>query len=123
MVQLFSSRLVTYDRSAEAVIGDALVDVAPCSILDVRRNGPYAASVSMSYGEASFDVVPSGRRRFATFEVHSGDLLILATDARFSVRSWRDHSRVSVDRGIVELEVNGRRLTLSAGDRWPTAFE
>ena len=122
IARLFPSRLATSDRSAHVVIGEALVDVGPSSILDVHRNGR-SAGVSLSYGEASFDVLPSERPWLAPFEVDSGDLAVAATDARFSVSARHDHSRVHVDRGIVEIAVGGARFRLSAGDRWPAASE
>jgi ferric-dicitrate binding protein FerR (iron transport regulator) len=119
-VRLVPSRVTTYDHGARAVVGDALIDIGPHSNLDIRGEGQ-SASVSISYGDASFAVLASARPRLAPFKVDSAELTVTATDARFSVSSWRDRPRVGVDRGVVEIEAYGTRISLSAGQRWPAA--
>lgn len=112
----------TDDRGIDAVIGDTPVVIAPRSRIAVRSNDPEAARIFIERGVVTFDVVPRSRRE--PFEVYSGDLLVTANDARFTVDCWRDRSRVVVERGVVDVAASGRVLSLSAGDRWaPGAAE
>lgn len=106
----------TDDRGIDAVIGDTPVVIAPRSRIAVRSNDPEAARIFIERGAVTFDVIPRSRRE--PFEVYSGDLLVSADDARFTVDCWLDSSSVIVERGVVEVAANGSSLSLSAGDHW-----
>jgi ferric-dicitrate binding protein FerR (iron transport regulator) len=110
--------VATTDRSAKAIVGDAVVDIAPRSSVDVRSRDPRAAKVVLERGTAIFDIVPR-RQPPAPFEVATGDLLVLATDARFTITCGRESSSLAVERGGVQAEANGEAFSVSAGERWP----
>jgi ferric-dicitrate binding protein FerR (iron transport regulator) len=116
--RLWPTHLATNDRSAKVIVGDAVVDLAPRSSLDVRSRDPRAAKVVLERGTATFDIVPRHPAP-APFEVATVDLLVLATDARFSITSGRESSSLAVERGVVQAEANGRAFSVSAGERWP----
>ena len=118
MSRLLPRAIATGDQGTTLVLDDAAVDIAPRSRLVVRSRDPRATSVFVDRGQATFDVKPQPALR-AFFQVHSSDLLVQATDARFTVTCARDGSSITVERGVVDVEANGEAFSLNAGARWP----
>ena len=119
IAQRLPSGIVTNEESASAVIGGDIALVSPRSTVEVHSNDPRAPRVFIQRGQVTFDVV-SGPGH-GPFEAYSGDLVVSAADARFTMDCSAERSSISVARGLVDVEANGRIVRLTAGTRWPAA--
>lgn len=116
IARLLPAGIATNVHSEETVIAGAVASVSPRSTIEVHGNDR-APKVFVVRGQVTFDVMPAPDQR--PFEAYSGDLAVTATDARFTMVCWDNHSEVQVVRGVVYVEANGRTIRLAAGAQWP----
>lgn len=110
-------RLATTDSASQFTVGDALLVVAPHSLVMVDGDGDHGIDVVLDRGAVTCEVAP--RRGRPPFVVDSGDVRVRVVGTRFAVARDADGTSVEVDHGVVEVSSHGTVATLHDGERWP----
>jgi hypothetical protein len=111
-----TSRIVTEASPSHVVFGEAALDVAPASIVEVEDE-PRRTVVRLERGEIALRVAPRPADR--PLVVEAGDVRIRVVGTEFSVKREAEGATVRVVRGVVEVRAHGERAEVAAGERWP----
>jgi transmembrane sensor len=91
------------------------VELAQASAVRLVTDQKNEVRVELERGEATFEV---SRRPSRKFVVAAGDVEVKVVGTRFTVTHGAAGVDVSVERGIVEVTLNGKTARLTAGQKW-----
>jgi ferric-dicitrate binding protein FerR (iron transport regulator) len=111
------SRIATGESATEVVFGDATITVAPHSAVHFGGDAATGAQVLLERGAVACAVAP--RRGRPPFAVVAGTVRVEVVGTRFSVERHDDLALVEVSEGTVQVVADGRRIPVTAGERWP----
>lgn len=108
-------RIVTGASSTDITLHRATITVAPNSTLSYSdtRDG---VDIMLERGTVDCAVAPQPQG--ATFEVYADDVRVEVVGTRFSVTRHKK-VQVAVDSGVVAVYYRGKRILLTAGQKWP----
>jgi hypothetical protein len=115
---LSSTRVVTGDDASETLLGDVSVHVEPQSSLFAVASDGRGQVVVLEQGAATFAVPPREAR--PPFVVQGGDVRVEVIGTRFRVERTGPSARVDTHEGTVRVVVEGRAISISAGESWPS---
>lgn len=111
-----TSRIVTEASASHVVFGEAALDVAPASIVEVEDEARRTV-VRLERGEIALRVAPRPADR--PLVVEAGDVRIRVVGTEFSVKREGEGASVRVVHGVIEVRAHGERAEVTAGGRWP----
>lgn len=109
-----SERITTAEGGTRLDLGDAVIEVAAGTSLELRRTGG-GILVVLEHGTVECEVEPRGAR--PPFVVRAGEVAVTVVGTRFSVEH-EDEVRVHVTHGKVRVEAAGDVAMVAAGQGW-----
>jgi transmembrane sensor len=100
-------KLVTFKDGSRAELSGSV------SRISVQRDAKEQVDLQLLAGHAHFDVIKNSKR---SFDVRSGAVRVHVIGTSFSVARVSEQTRVSVDRGLVQVFWNGGKAELAAGE-------
>jgi transmembrane sensor len=100
-------KLVTFRDGSRAELSGSV------SQLKVERDAKRQVDLRLLAGHARFEVVPNRRR---SFEVQAGAVRVRVIGTSFSMARVSEQTRVSVDKGLVQVFWSGGKAELAAGE-------
>ncbi|HEY1817684.1 MAG TPA: FecR family protein [Kofleriaceae bacterium] len=109
------SRVVTGAAPSDVMFADADIAVDADSAVVLQRE-VVRPVVWLEHGAAWFSVAPRlGREPFV---VLAGDTIVRVIGTRFRVARYAEHTLVTVERGVVDVQYRGDIVHLIAGQTW-----
>jgi transmembrane sensor len=100
-------KLVTFRDGSRAELSGSV------SQLKVERDAKRQVDLRLLAGHARFEVVPNRKR---SFEVQAGAVRVRVIGTSFSMARISEQTRVSVDKGLVQVFWSGGKAELAAGE-------
>jgi transmembrane sensor len=100
-------KLVTFKDGSRAELSGSV------SQIKVERDAKRHVDLRLLAGHARFEVVPNRKR---SFEVQAGGVRVRVVGTSFSMARVSERTRVSVDKGLVQVFWSGGKADLAAGE-------
>ena len=105
------------DESATVAVGDAVVLIAPNTLVSFRTRPDGRIDLDLARGQVDCDVTPRPHRPL--FAVHAADVDVAVVGTAFSVARTGSQVTVQVSRGKVSVTRGGKQMYVAAGENWP----
>ena len=113
------SRIVTDDAAVALTVGRAAIHVAPASTVWVHSNRGHEVMMVLEQGRVACTVAHDDNQ--PPLVVQAGDVRVEVVGTSFAVTRLGRSAMVEVDEGVVEVFHLGKRVRVSAGQRWAPA--